>query len=57
MLQYEILLWSRRKPFGATEVAAIYGENGWVALTNTSWKAYDTAGKLVKQGDSDVGHL
>jgi hypothetical protein len=24
-------------------------------LTNTSWKAYDHAGKLVKQGSSDAG--
>ena len=24
-------------------------------LTNTSWRAYDAAGKLVKQGSSDIG--
>ncbi len=55
VLQYEMRLWSRPKLFGATEGAAVYGENGWVLLTNTSWKAYDAAGKLVKQGSSDVG--
>lgn len=55
VLQYEMRLWSRPKLLGATEGAAIYGENGWMLLTNTSWKAYDPAGKLVKQGSSDAG--
>ena len=48
-------LWSRPKLFGAGEGAVVYGENGWVLLTNTSWKAYDAAGKVIKQGKSDVG--
>ncbi len=51
ILQYEMRLWSRPKLFGITEGAAIYGENGWILLTNGSWKAHDAAGKLVKQGD------
>ena len=55
VLQYEMRLWSKPKMFGATEGAAVYGENGWVLLTNRSWKAYDGTGKLVKQGNSDVG--
>jgi predicted dehydrogenase len=53
ILQYEMRLWSKPKLFGAGEGAAIYGENGWVLLTNNSWKAHDAAGKLVKQGESD----
>ena len=55
VLQYEMRLWSKPKLFGAGEGAAIYGENGWVLVTNSSWKAYDAAGKLVKQGKSDSG--
>jgi predicted dehydrogenase len=55
ILQYEMRLWSKPKLFEATEGAAVYGENGWVLSTNKSWKAYDAAGKLVKQGSSDVG--
>lgn len=55
VLQYEMRLWSRPKLFGFGEGATIYGENGWVLLNNNSWKAYDAAGKLVKQGSSDVG--
>ncbi len=55
IIQYEMRLWSRPKLFGITEGAAVYGENGWVLLTNNSWKAYDGAGKLVKQGDGNSG--
>ncbi|MFT5470450.1 MAG: putative dehydrogenase [Verrucomicrobiales bacterium] len=55
VLQYEMRLWSKPKLFGQGEGATIYGENGWILLNNTSWKAYDAAGKLVKQGQSDVG--
>ena len=55
VLHYEMRLWSKPKLSGASEGAAVYGENGWVQLTNTSWKAYDAAGKLVKEGSSDVG--
>ena len=55
VLQYEMRLWSKPKLHGAGEGATIYGENGWVMLTNTSWKAFDAAGKLVKQGSSDAG--
>ena len=52
IVQYEMRLWSKPKLFGITEGAAVYGENGWVLLTNSGWKAYDAAGKLVKQGES-----
>ena len=52
ILQYEMRLWSKPKLFGATEGAAIYGENGWMLLTNSSWKVYDAAGNVVKQGES-----
>jgi predicted dehydrogenase len=55
VLRYEMRLWSKPKLFGATEGAAVYGENGWVLLTNRSWKAYDSADNLVKQGHGDSG--
>ena len=55
ILQYEMRLWSRPRLFDITEGAAVYGENGWVLLTNSSWKAYDSTGKLVKQGDGNSG--
>jgi predicted dehydrogenase len=57
ILQYEMRLWSRPKLFGITEGAAVYGENGWILLTNNSWKAYDAADKLVQQGASGSGQI
>jgi predicted dehydrogenase len=55
VITYEMRLWSKPKLFAATEGAAVYGENGWVLMTNRFWKAYDAEGKLVKEGGGDVG--
>ena len=55
VLQYEMRLWSKPQLFGAGEGAAIYGENGWILVTNTSWKAFDAAGKIMKEGRGDTG--
>ncbi len=55
VLQYEMRLWSKPQLFGSGEGATIYGENGWMLLNNSSWTAYDAAGKVVKQGESDSG--
>jgi len=52
ILQYEMRLWSRPKLYGLTEGAAIFGENGWILVSNSSWKAYDAAGQLVQQGET-----
>jgi predicted dehydrogenase len=57
VLQYEMRLWSRPRLHGITEGAAIYGENGWLLLTNTSWKAHDAAGKLVKEGKTGSAEI
>jgi predicted dehydrogenase len=53
LLQYEMRLWSRPKLFGTTEGAVVYGENGWLLLTNTTWKAFDPADQLIKRGGTD----
>ncbi len=55
VLQYEMRLWSKPSLHGAGEGAVIYGENGWLLLTNNSWKAFDADDKLVKEGRSDSG--
>jgi len=55
ILQYEMRLWSRPRLFGIGEGAAVYGENGWILLTNSSWKAHDAAGKVVKEGGGSGG--
>ncbi len=50
IMVYEMRIWSKPRLFDLTEGAAIYGENGWVLLSNSGWKAYDGANKLVKEG-------
>lgn len=55
VLQYEMRLWSKPQLFGSGEGAAIYGENGWMLLNNTSWTAYDAKQKVIGSGKSDVG--
>lgn len=57
IVQYEMRLWSRPKLSELTEGAVVYGENGWLLLSNTAWKAYDAVGKIVKQGASDAGQI
>lgn len=53
ILTYEMRLWSRPRLFGIGEGAVVYGENGWIMLTNNSWKAYDAGGKVVKEGSGN----
>jgi len=53
ILTYEMRLWSRPRLFGIGEGAVVYGENGWILLTNNSWKAYDAGGKVVKEGSGN----
>jgi Oxidoreductase family, C-terminal alpha/beta domain len=57
VLQYEMRLWSQPQLFDATEGAALYGENGWMLLTNGSFKAFDAAGKLVKESSTSGGDM
>ena len=49
LLSYEMRIWSGPKLFGITEGAVVYGDNGYLMLTNTGWQAFDSAGKLVKE--------
>ena len=46
-------LWSKSKLFGAGEGAAIYGENGWMLLTTSAWKAYEPEAKINREGRRD----
>jgi predicted dehydrogenase len=50
VLVYEMRIWSKPRLNDLTEGAAVYGENGWVLISNGGWKAYDAAGKVVKEG-------
>lgn len=50
LLTYEMRLWSKPKLFNATEGAAVYGDEGWMLITNSGWTAYDGANKVLAEG-------
>lgn len=57
ILTYEMRIWSRPRLFECTEGAAIYGDNGWLLISNTGWKHFDAKGQVVKEmgGRSPLG--
>jgi len=57
MLVYEMRIWSGPKLFNVTEGAAIHGDSGWVLCTNSNWTAFDSAGKVVKQGGDNTAEV
>jgi predicted dehydrogenase len=57
VLQYEMRIWSRPKLYDLNEGATVYGENGWVLLSNEGWKAFDAKNQVVKQGGGTTNLL
>lgn len=57
VIQYEMRLWSQPRLFNATEGCCIYGENGWLWVTNTAWRAYDAKGKIVQEGRTESDEI
>lgn len=57
LLTYEMRIWAPHKYHGETEAAAVYGDQGYMVLANSRWRAFDAKGKLVKEvaGDSHAG--
>lgn len=50
LLTYEMRLWSKPRMFDITEGAAVYGDEGWMLVSNAGWKAFDGAGKVLGEG-------
>jgi predicted dehydrogenase len=61
LLCYEMRVWCAYPLEGEPEGAAIYGDQGYVVIGNTRWKAYDPKGKLVSEEPgtytNDVDHV
>ncbi len=60
ILTYEMRIWSEPRLHDAGEGAAVYGDKGWVLVTNNSWKAFDGEGKTLAEGSdrlSDTLHI
>lgn len=56
LLTYEMRIWTRYPEYGHSEGSAVFGDEGYIIIGNNGWKAYDAAGKLVKEhgGNSDA---
>jgi len=50
LLNYEMRIWTPHAMEGEEEGAAIYGENGTVIISNTSWRAVGSKGKILNPG-------
>ena len=50
VLQYEMRIWSEPRLHDQGEGAAIYGDKGWVLVSNSTWKAFDGEGKVLQEG-------
>jgi hypothetical protein len=59
LLTYEMRVWSPYPMEGESEGAAVFGDEGYVIIGNSRWRAFDAKGKLVKEeagGFNDADH-
>ncbi len=59
LLTYEMRVWNSYPLHEESEGAAVHGDNGYVVIGNSRWRAFDARGKLVKEdsaGYNDLGH-
>lgn len=52
-LLYEMRVWAPYRLDGESEGAAIFGDQGYVIIGNSQWRAYAGDGKLLASGKSD----
>ncbi len=56
LLTYELRIWSPYAMHGEAEGAAIYGDNGYVALSHDRWRAFDSKGKQLSEQTGDFNN-
>ena len=60
LMTYEMRVWNSYPLHEEPEGAAVHGDNGYVVIGNTRWRAFDAKGKQVKEEngsyDNDVVH-
>ena len=61
LLTYEMRVWNAYPFEGESEGASIHGDNGYVVIGNSRWRAFDGRGKQIKQSagsyDNDTAHV
>jgi GFO/IDH/MocA oxidoreductase family protein len=60
LLTYEMRVWNGYPLHDEPEGAAICGDNGFVVIGNSRWRAFDAKGKLIKEEggtyNNDIAH-
>lgn len=59
LLTYEMRVWNAYRLHDESEGAAVLGDQGYVVIGNSRWRAFDPKGKLVKEQSgsyNDIGH-
>src|SRR5262245_61349020 len=60
LLTYEMRVWNAYPLHDESEGAAICGDNGYVVIGNSRWRAFDAKGKLIKEEsgsyNNDIAH-
>jgi predicted dehydrogenase len=59
LLTYEMRVWNAYPLHEESEGAAVCGDNGYVVIGNSRWRAFDPKGKLIKEEKgayNDLGH-
>jgi predicted dehydrogenase len=56
LLTYEMRIWTPYKYLGSSEGSAVFGDKGYILISNNDWQGYTANNKLVKQvkGDADA---
>ena len=58
VLTYEMRIWTPYPLHDEAEGAGVCGDNGFVVIGNSRWRAYDRKGQLIQEasGGDDTGH-
>ena len=54
-MTYEMRVWNARiRCTTRREGAAVYGDDGYVVIGNSRWRAFDAKGKLIKEEEGEL---
>lgn len=53
LLTYEMRLYTPYPYYGTDEGVVVYGEQGYIVIGNSDWRAYDPKGNILVKGSSD----
>lgn len=53
LLTYVMRIWAPYHEYDISEGAAVYGDEGYIIMSNTEWRAFGPKSKLLAQGSGD----